>query len=249
MNQLFQIGAEAWGAMDHVEIAATAAAMKEFGIYQLPYDKVDLRLPLDVAAHTSEWYEHTTPEAFQKHIEAGRLRHDPTPDNPERYVFNFGPCAFLDVVNLSLGSMEYATRITVVKGSPVLAPKQYDQRSKAFNSETERDLYANALIVMLATRNAVKSTVHHKSVRLGIGKNKGKYEYVTTITLPREQDMEDDAEHTPGAARCPHLRRGHIRNQHYGPKNSYIKQKWIEPVFVNADAGWCATRKAYNVSI
>ena len=46
----------------------------------------------------------------------------------------------------------------------------------------------------------------------------------------------------------PHLRRGHIRTQHYGVGNKEIKKIFIQPVFVNADEGWIADqRKAYVV--
>lgn len=45
----------------------------------------------------------------------------------------------------------------------------------------------------------------------------------------------------------PHLRRGHVRRQHYGPGREFIRQVFIEPVFVNADEGWIAERTAYNV--
>jgi hypothetical protein len=102
------------------------------------------------------------------------------------------------------------------------------------------------LITLLATRNAVKTTKHHKSAKLGIGKSP--YEYVTTISLP--QDLEDDEDHKPtGKTVCAHLRRGHIRRQHYGPAREYVKRIWIAPIFVNADKDYVATRTAYNISL
>lgn len=114
---------------------------------------------------------------------------------------------------------------------------------------TCRDSIAMALIVLLATRNTVKTTVQHKCARLGIGK-RHKHEYVTTITLPREMPQDPENPNSiPGSPRCPHLRRGHVRRQHHGPHNSLVKQIWIEPVFVNADPNFVSARKQYNISM
>jgi hypothetical protein len=119
-----------------------------------------------------------------------------------------------------------------------------------FSGNHER--IASILITLLATRNAVKETTRNKAARLGIGGKKPgstkRYEYVTTITVPAAAEMEDDAEHAPGIKRAAHLRRGHIRRQHYGPRNQMVKLKFINPVFVNADADWVSTRAAYNVT-
>lgn len=105
---------------------------------------------------------------------------------------------------------------------------------------------ARFLIAVLATRNIVKRTKEHKLAKLGIGKNRT-YRYSTTITLPVE--LDDDPDHVPqeGQPKCPHLRRGHIRRQHWGRMNSCIKQIWIAPVFVNADKDYISTRTHYNL--
>lgn len=101
------------------------------------------------------------------------------------------------------------------------------------------------LITLLATRNVIKSTTICKAARLGIGK--GRHEYTTTLSLPREPDRDPTV--PTGREVAPHLRRGHIRRQHYGPRNSFVKSIWIDPVIVNADKEFVSTRKAYNVSL
>lgn len=112
--------------------------------------------------------------------------------------------------------------------------------------DTYPQFIAEFLITVLATRNIVKHTVERKSVKLGIGKKNNRYRYSTTISLPDE--LEDCSEHsTQGQPKCPHLRRGHIRRQHYGPHNSFIKKIWIQPVFVNADENYVSTRTHYNL--
>lgn len=99
------------------------------------------------------------------------------------------------------------------------------------------------LIILLATRNAVKRTTENKLAKLGIGKSsRNRFAYVTTISLPSE--MESDPDHPPkGGHMAPHLRRGHVRRQHYGKENSLVKLIWIAPVFVNADSDFVASQR------
>lgn len=101
------------------------------------------------------------------------------------------------------------------------------------------------LLVLLATRNVIRETTVSKAARLGIGKNR--YPYTTTLKLGAITETAKDGAGV-GAARRPHLRRGHIRRQHYGPGNEFVKRIWVQPVFVNATEGWIAPRTAYNVS-
>jgi hypothetical protein len=102
------------------------------------------------------------------------------------------------------------------------------------------------LIVLLATKNTVKVTTHNKLAKLGIGK-RNKFATTTTISLPH--DLPDDPEHpATGAAKSAHLRRGHIRRQHYGVGNQLEKKIWIAPVFVNADPDFVSARESYKFS-
>lgn len=246
-NQLFQISADTWAALDPDEVRATCLAMKELGIYQLPYPRVDLRLPLDIAAYTA-LDDHNGQKLDYVHrlVAIGDLI--PDDKHPGRLKFNFGPDSWLDVLNLSLEDNIFSTRITIgphnTKFRRLHARPKYDEHTDA-----ERLSYANALIVLLATRNAVKTVKHCKSVGLGIGK-KDRYEYTTTITLPKVLEDHDEGEAKPtGVSRRPHLRRGHQRQQKFGPGYSFARMIWIAPVFVNADPSWVDTRRAYNVSL
>lgn len=102
------------------------------------------------------------------------------------------------------------------------------------------------LIVFLATRNAQKVTKENKLAKLGIGKSRNRFQFTTTISLPSE--LPDDAANPPkGGAVAPHLRRGHIRRQHYGKGNELEKKIWIEPVLVNADPDFVSSRRAYHI--
>jgi hypothetical protein len=133
-----------------------------------------------------------------------------------------------------------------LSGAPKAMPYGRAERGNSWQCKFP----GNFLIVLLATRNAVKHTTENKLAKLGIGKkNKRRYSYSTTITLPDELELEADPEHhTQGKPKCPHLRRGHIRRQHWGPARAYEKKVWIAPIFVNADHDFVATRTHYNVS-
>jgi len=220
--QLFIIGSETINSMSWEEVQATVEDLKTLGLYRLPYETVDLKLP---AAHFLRLYNEET----------GDIRRVPWTEEEAK-------TAVLTVYGIS-----------IEPGRPVKSVFTWEDRPKwkgenvtAYsNQEFVRNTLADGLITLLATRNAVKSTREHKLAKLGIGKER--HQYVTTISVPRE--LEKHESNPTGIGRCPHLRRGHIRRQHYGPKNSFVKPIWIEPVFVNADKEFVSTRTAYNVSL
>jgi len=118
--------------------------------------------------------------------------------------------------------------------------------------ESGADVLVKTLIVLLATKNTKKESFTNKI--LAKGKSNGSNEYrknyptTTTISLGKiNETFVKDGEDVRNVR--PHLRRGHLRNQHYGPNKEMVKQIFIAPVFVNASEGWIAERKAYNVSM
>lgn len=158
------------------------------------------------------------------------------PDDP-RVVVDIGP---LDSLDCRAVVHNFHTGFSENLGSEHMR----SQTAVSFAIRAAKDL----LITLLATRNAVKTTKENKLSKLGIGSPaKRRYAYTTTISVPAI--MEDDPDSHPGANKAPHLRRGHIRGQHYGPGNQYVKQIFVEAVFVNADADFVNAREAYNVSL
>lgn len=106
------------------------------------------------------------------------------------------------------------------------------------------------LIVLLATRNIVKERTKDKLLSMGIGAKKNNYRplYTTTLSLPKTVTRDDGQPANVGVSRRPHLRRGHIRHQKYGPRLAFTKLIWIQPCFINADEDFVSTRSAYNTS-
>lgn len=106
------------------------------------------------------------------------------------------------------------------------------------------------LIVLLATRNIVKERTKDKLLAMGIGSRKNNFRplYTTTLSLPKTVTRDDGQPANVGSPRRPHLRRGHIRHQKYGPRLAFTKLIWIEPCFINADENFVSERSAYNTS-
>jgi hypothetical protein len=108
---------------------------------------------------------------------------------------------------------------------------------------------AKLLVVVLATKNHVKEEKLDKDLLRGRYNKKQAYrkDYPITTTISIGKITESYKSSNGGGTVRPHMRRGHIRSQHYGPNNELMKKIFIQPVFVNADEGWIAERRAYNV--
>lgn len=247
--ELFILEPGLWQGAAEEDIVATCSGLREMGLYHLPYERVTVRLPAN---------EVMSKGGKPVSAEEGRgLFCDLTIGEETGQIrivgYNSEADYALDVTNDILAPVvdwsEKAKIEWVEKAERDLAEKGGGPR--AARLEAIRRATVDFLIAMLATRNVVKTRTENKLAKLGIGqrKYKNRYRYTTTITLPRPEDMESDSEHPPtGAAKAPHLRRGHIRRQHYGPQRAFIKKIWIEPVFVNADPDFVSQRGAYNVS-
>lgn len=231
-THLFLIGTETLDSLDQNEIDATVKDLKTLDLYHLPYDRVSIRLPTDqitsLDSKSSRGWWHLT-----KVDKDGIIRP------------NMGPEHWVQFDNVNLLGEPY-TSYFVCDGAPHWRP--YRTGSNTDNSFMSA--LCDGLIVLLATRNVVKTTVQNKLCRLGIGKKRtiNRFDYVTTISIPPHEAMGDDEDHpATGATKASHLRRGHIRRQHYGPQRAFIKMIWIAPVFVNADPDFVSTRKRYNL--
>lgn len=250
-NQLFIISRAARMSLDPDEVKATCDALKELGLYALPYPEVDIWIAADGFASTNLSREPLIEggnETIADYLNRGLMVRSPT--DPKKVLANFGPGSWIEYHNISL-EHENFTKVLCFAANKHIANQRLRLDRPTESVPNERSLIADGLITLLATRNAVKEIEHNKCVRLGIGTKKhGKrsYEYVTTIMVPDEGERPPaEGPGEPGREVAPHLRRGHIRHQRFGPNYELAKLIWIAPVIVNADKGWVATRRAYNM--
>lgn len=244
-NQLFVIPLATMLAMDVAEVEATASAMKEFGIWQLPFEQIDLWLCADAAVHFRKRPEYAKYQNTLIQMGCVEERND-------KLYCTMGETAVLEVKNLSTQHMQYTKTLRILPGNPWFKPmaERYDQMSPP--AESEWTFILDLIIVLLNTKNALKEVKRNKLAGLGIGKKAGGHEYITTIRPPAERAMEDaEGEAKPsGLHKKPHLRRGHPRSQAFGPRGSGLHRPiWIQPIFVNADPDWVNKRERYNVSL
>ena len=140
--------------------------------------------------------------------------------------------------------------IAQMRINPHFKPKNtsIDMIEKSFKSIAS--IVCRLLIVTLATKNHVKEERVNKDIARGrFNKSKAyrkDYPITTTISIGKITETYESKGGT-GLKKRPHMRRGHIRTQHYGPNNELTQKIFIQPVFVNADEGWIEERRAYNV--
>ena len=113
------------------------------------------------------------------------------------------------------------------------------------------NLILNLLLVTLATKNVERKNKPNLTAKQVIRSKalKRDYEYTTTLTIGKVVGAEREEGDIGGWKVRPHLRRGHIREQRYGPNNQLLKKVFIQPVFVNAADGVMSQRRAYNVRV
>lgn len=224
-SQLFILSNEVLDAIPPKEVIATAHIMNELGIFKTPYNKFAVMFK---GRH------------FLKADKEGWMKEEGmTVEEADKLIWDADFKLHFDSEN----------------------PVQFWQRSRHSQSWVQGNMQVDnlfklsayvmrALIVVLATRNIVKTTKERKALALGIGAKKAAYRYTTTITLG-QLEMPDGSPFPSGATKRPHLRRGHKRNQKFGPGYQFIRPIFVPPVFINRDKEWTPSdlaRDHYNVS-
>jgi hypothetical protein len=222
MKQLFQIGSDTWNGLTVEEVNATWDDMVTMGIDQPPFKEFDVAI--------SAKFFISLLRKFSDNKETWHGLFDRGPDAAAILVFNlaFNP-SYRELIFTDNETSHHLifTRGHIKEG---LEASTYVYRS---------------FLVLLATRNVIREVKENKLAKRGIGKSP----YVKTTTLKLGTVVETVGESTgEGSVLRPHLRRGHVRNQRYGPGLGFSRKVFIQPVFVNADQGWVAERTAYNVT-
>lgn len=94
------------------------------------------------------------------------------------------------------------------------------------------------LAVLNAAPNLLPVETSYKKVRPKNPQGGVHHEYHPPLWIGHDYKVQTDVSAPagePGTHASPrmHWRRGHIRRQHYGPKNTLERMVWIEPVLVN----------------
>lgn len=250
--ELFLMPKETLIAMDSFETTATYVDMEEMGIAELPYSVVDIGIPGEFI--TSIEYEGNDIQGFTISLpmyNPGEPEHEMATLTTKEIVAKFGDrykdfeLRFRYLNNKPIGSwirFPDGTWTDMGHWSPEQVRDGKDRAAWAVSK---------VLMVLLATKNVVKTRTKDKLLSMGIGKKKHNMRplYTTTLTLPQPEHMASDGPHIPGTSPRAHLRRGHIRRQKYGPSLQFVKRIWIEPVFVNAAEDFVSSRTAYNTSL
>lgn len=239
--ELFRLSPEIWKAMNYKDIMLTAGDMDEMGLMLSPYSKYAIETPLKFIKGIIE-QEEVAPEInnlivvfeyeMRKRMIEGVEREEP--------------------ISLIFTSLSLDKKI--VKG-PI---NTTSQEFKKTNVELQKNIITFAwdlrtiLVVLLATKNSKIDKIANRNLLTGKSNKKNAYRknyaYTTTISIGAITENHCGEGDDPRTMR-PHLRRGHIRTQKYGPNFSMEKKIFIDPVFVNASEGFIQKRSAYNVSL
>lgn len=253
-RQLFILPAETVDALTISDVLYTAKQMYELNLCKPPVQKFDIRL-IGRIEKISQWLYDAKPDAVKRLIERNKIGNMDLPHNIN-YRYDFEE---------DFDNYNFKTGVTYVGEKEVnfYTPREnFEIKKNLMRNVLSRDIEYEeffigerstaervlaTLFVVLAAKNVKKSTIEFKQPNENSRKKPKKYKYITTINIGQitENYQSKGGSHSSPK---PHLRRGHIRTQHFGVGNKEVKKIFIQPVFVNADEGWIADqRKAYVV--
>lgn len=263
--ELFDISADVWNALSYDEIIPTADAMRKMDLYRLPVDgPITLRmppaititrnnLPLEKRYALSEGHFLSRAEDEPEYLGDSRhWLHSEFRDLEKDHAYEL----LIDVVRCpkNRSREDFALLMkTMLDETKEAFPGSFiedgNKLCRPIGLPLDRDetsAMRDALVVILASKGVIKERKEHKLANLGIGKP-APYAATTTIKLVTVLPDGDETEAASRRPTRPHMRRGHIRHQPYGKGRELVKDVWIAPMFVNADASFVSARKTYKI--
>ena len=236
-RQLFILDDQVWSSMSFEDVKDTIDDMEELGIAFPPCQYFDIMTKQIVVDRIYNRFRASGDEMHSR---------DPNMNIKWRFNFNKELDEFTaDMLALRSNEKEWVSFLA-------------DKRNKRPVEDNARDVEKMAqwvlafMLVALIAKNSEKTVKENKLAKLGIGKKnpKNMYKYTTTVTIGKITETIGTGDSTKGGWKVrPHLRRGHIREQKFGPNNQYSKKVFIQPIFVNAAEGYVNNRTAYNVRV
>ena len=245
--QLFIIADEIWQNSSIDEIDATVEDMQAMDIFYPPCRHFEVVVSAEITLHMLEDFKFSSPK-YIDYYKNNHYRVEVEILQDENWSSNC--IAELTHKLMETGEWVGANWLAnknFIEG--VITKERYEMRRSEIASTTSHII--RVLLVALATKNIVRKNGPSRMAKQVIKPTaiKRDYEYTTTLTIGKVVGSERTEGDTGGWKVRPHLRRGHIREQRYGPNNQLLKKVFIQPVFVNAADGVMSQRKAYNVRV
>ena len=248
-RQLFVLPQEIWDAVTREDVTSTADDMQELGIYCPPvryFDVYAMVTPRKIAGWLLKnvQYEFRIDRADVPVSYKFRFDFD---DDMKNYTWYWG---MIDGNKINYFDFDDPRFIETMRVDARERGLSYEAYSEAQASQLKmlQSAFLTTLITTLAAKNVVKETQEIKRHGPKSKKRPRTHRYVTTIKIGKITESMPSSGSSHSVR--PHLRRGHIRNQHYGEGNKEVKKIFIQPVFVNADDGWIENqRREYRVKL
>lgn len=246
MKQLFRLSSEVLDALTIKEMKSTLIDMMEMGIADVPYKEFAIEVNRKFISKMMNLEDEDSQLQIIESAKKMKIEYDPN--------IQFKLMVIVNGKNYSIHRcyedewIDWDYDLLIKYKSHLLDKASYDRLRNQVKSISANIL--GILIVLLATKNHVKEDRVDKDIARGRYNKKQAYRkdypITTTISIGKITETYEGKGGT-GSKKRPHMRRGHIRTQHYGPNRELTQKIFIQPVFVNADEGWIAERRAYNV--
>lgn len=241
-QQVFRLSMDLLDAVDLEELEETRNAMIEMNIFHAPYPEFAIEVSRDFVWNLCEkiWPDFNGGDSWRFGL---FIVYN---ENEANEAIYHGPVYALR--DNKVHNMHDVVSEMVLKGQ---ITEKDSEKNKLWIRSVSGILFT-MLIIFLATKNTEKEQFLNKAILKGKTNktNEHKRNFPITTTLRIGKITETVGTEGGGGWKVrPHLRRGHIRSQAYGPNREMHKQIFIAPIFVHADEGWIAERKAYNVSV